>query len=142
MLDEKFNLKLVDFGFSTCVFGKDGQGFLSTTLGTPSYMAPEIHEKRAYTGMAVDVYASGVILFILISGHPPCRRGILGDYHYKMFCHSRDSFWKVQGKNKPPNFYSSEFKELMNSMLEYDSSKRFGISEIKASAWYNGPRPS
>ena len=44
LLDDKHNLKLVDFGFSTCIFGKDGQGYLSTALGTPTYMAPEIHE--------------------------------------------------------------------------------------------------
>lgn len=62
---------------------------LSTPLGTLSYMAPEILEEKKYTGMAVDVYACGVILFTLLSGHPPCRRAIMGDYYYKMLCHSK-----------------------------------------------------
>jgi len=45
LFDEKFNLKLADFGFSTLLAGKDGSGLLHTILGTESYMAPEIHAK-------------------------------------------------------------------------------------------------
>jgi len=44
MLDGQFRLKLLDFGFSTLVTGKDGSGLLSSYLGTELYMAPEISQ--------------------------------------------------------------------------------------------------
>jgi serine/threonine protein kinase len=45
MLDEKFNIKFADFGFSTPIQGHDGSGFLRTILGTTAYMAPELIQK-------------------------------------------------------------------------------------------------
>jgi len=36
-------------------------------------MAPEIHEKRPYDGERVDVFALGVILFIMMTQYPPFR---------------------------------------------------------------------
>ena len=67
LFDEDFNLKITDFGFSVYLSGRDGTGMLKTHLGTEQYMAPEIHEERAYKGDAVDIFACGLILFILKS---------------------------------------------------------------------------
>ena len=39
----QFNVKVADFGFAAPVDGRDGAKFLETKLGTPNYMAPEIH---------------------------------------------------------------------------------------------------
>lgn len=43
MLDHHYTLKIVDFGCAGPIAGRDGKGFLKTVLGTPHYMAPEIH---------------------------------------------------------------------------------------------------
>jgi serine/threonine protein kinase len=64
-------LKVADFGFATFTQGKDGSGLLRTVLGTESYMAPEIHKRMPYTGENVDLFASGIVLFILYAGSPP-----------------------------------------------------------------------
>ena len=50
MLDSEFNLKVADFGFAAPTEGRDGSGYLKTQLGTASYMAPEIHLGKPYTG--------------------------------------------------------------------------------------------
>ena len=50
MLDGKYNLKIADFGFAAPAWGRDGKGYLTTQLGTASYMAPEIHLAKPYTG--------------------------------------------------------------------------------------------
>ena len=50
LFDGSFNLKIADFGFAAPIDGRDGSGFLKTRLGTESYMAPEIHMKKAYSG--------------------------------------------------------------------------------------------
>jgi len=36
-------------------------------------MAPEIHEKKTYSGEKVDIFALGIILFIMMAQNPPFR---------------------------------------------------------------------
>lgn len=48
LLDDKFNVKIADFGFAGPANGRDGKGYLDTILGTMNYMAPEIHLKQPY----------------------------------------------------------------------------------------------
>jgi len=67
LFDGNFNLKIADFGFAAPIEGRDGSGLLKTRLGTESYMAPEIHLRKPYNGEAVDVFASGIILFIMFT---------------------------------------------------------------------------
>jgi len=50
LYDQFFNLKIADFGFAAPLAGRDGSGTLKTKLGTESYMAPEIHARKAYNG--------------------------------------------------------------------------------------------
>jgi serine/threonine protein kinase len=59
MLDEHYNVKLVDFGFSQYRNIKK----LKDRVGTPTYMAPEILEGREYNGFKADVFALGVLMF-------------------------------------------------------------------------------
>lgn len=72
LLDKDFNLKLTDFGLADKVEGSDGSGFEKTRFdGTLSYMAPEILKKIPFSGKVADMFAFGVILFALYSGHMP-----------------------------------------------------------------------
>ena len=145
LFDANFQLKIADFGFATALAGKDNSGQLHTILGTESYMAPEIHMKKPYSGPSVDLFATGIILFILISGTPPfAKADPKSDPHYKLICAGRnDVFWKAheRSKTKPPgqeNFYSLEFRDLMNALLALDPANRPTIEQIKNHAWYNG----
>jgi len=146
LFDANFNLKVADFGFATLLCGKDGTGQLHTILGTESYMAPEIHLRKPYSGTSVDLFASAIILFIMISGTPPfAKADPKSDPHYKLFVAGRqDVFWKAHEKNKPKQpgqeqFYSLEFRDLINAMLSLEPSNRPTIEQIKGHAWYNGP---
>lgn len=118
LFDAQFNLKIADFGFAAPIGGKDGSGFLKTKLGTESYMAPEIHHKRPYIGASVDLFATGIILFIMVTQHPPFSKADPNDPFYKLLCMNRaDMFWKAHSRNKPEGFFSEEFKHLITSML-------------------------
>lgn len=64
-------MKIADFGFAGPVEGRNNSGVLSTTLGTQNYMAPELNLKKPYQGRSVDFFAAGIILFIMVTGHPP-----------------------------------------------------------------------
>jgi serine/threonine protein kinase len=44
MLDAKFNIRIADFGFATTIRG-NGDGLLTSKLGSPAYMAPELYVK-------------------------------------------------------------------------------------------------
>jgi len=68
MLDSDFNVKIVDFGFAAPLGGRTGTGYLHTFLGTDKYMAPEIHAGNGYQGHEVDLFALGIILFIMYCG--------------------------------------------------------------------------
>jgi len=57
-------VKIIDFGFA-CVSKEK----LRVFCGTPSYMSPEIVSKRDYWGNAADVWACGVILFVMLTGN-------------------------------------------------------------------------
>jgi len=61
-------LKVADFGLS-CVFQPGAVVF--GIRGTPGYMAPELHCPEGYNGPAVDVWALGVVLHLLIDQYFP-----------------------------------------------------------------------
>lgn len=118
LLDSKLNVKIADFGFAAPIQGRDGSGFLKTQLGTQAYMAPEILLKEPYQGHVVDLFALGIILFILYSGHRPFNCAKINDSHYKLIATNRaDLFWKYHSSKKVPGFYSDSFKDLITNML-------------------------
>ena len=84
MLDDNFNLKITDFGFAGPVQGRDGSGMLETVLGTASYMAPEIHLGKKYSAPDVDLFASIIILFVMLTHRPPFVSANPNDPHYRL----------------------------------------------------------
>jgi serine/threonine protein kinase len=97
MLDSKYNLKIADFGLAHKF--KDGE-FLKTYCGTLTYMAPQIHMQKPYTGPAVDLFASAVILFSMVAGHLPFVKAHPSDPFYKVIGAKKYSlFWETMEKN-------------------------------------------
>jgi len=115
LLDKNFNIKIADFGFGAPTDGKEHQGYLRTRLGTLNYMAPEIHQKKPYSGPSVDVFAASIILFIMLTQHPPFNTAQPNDGFYKCIAANRsDLFWKSHIKTKPSEeFFSDDFKRLI-----------------------------
>ena len=71
LLDRDYVLKITDLGFAAPIAGRDNSGLLQTQLGTASYMAPEIHLGKEYEGARVDLFASAIILFVILTQRPP-----------------------------------------------------------------------
>lgn len=104
-------------------------------------MAPEIHMRKPYSGQSVDLFATGIILFIMFTQHPPFTRAEPNDPFYRLLCANRaDLFWKAHSKNKPngADFFSEDFKNLITAMLQFDPAKRPSMADLKAHPWYNG----
>ena len=83
VLDENFNIKIIDFSLAGPAEGREGQGWLSTRVGTECYMAPELITGDRYDGAKVDIFEIGVLLFIMYTGHPPFSKAAGDDYYYK-----------------------------------------------------------
>ena len=79
MLDHEYNLKIADFGFASPLEGEYGDSWLTTFMGTPNHMAPEILEKKKYRGDSVDIFSSGVVLFMLVSQCQPFGLATMAD---------------------------------------------------------------
>ena len=63
----EINIKLIDFGLSK-ILSKDKK-VMMTKLGTPYYVSPEVLEGKY--DKRCDIWAIGVIAYILLSGMPP-----------------------------------------------------------------------
>ena len=114
MLDNNFVLKIADFGFAGPVQGRDGSGLCTTMLGTQNYMAPEIHLGQDYEGTKIDIFSAAIILFIMVSEHPPFTAARPDDPFYRCLAAKRsDVFWKTHLKEKNQDFYSEGFKDLV-----------------------------
>jgi MAP/microtubule affinity-regulating kinase len=70
IIDKKGVIKLIDFGFC-CSTAQDV--LLKIFCGTPSYMSPEIVNKREYLGAPTDIWASGVLLYAMLCGQFPFK---------------------------------------------------------------------
>lgn len=70
ILGEELSPKLIDFGFSTCI---ERSKKVKIFCGTPSYMAPEIVQKKQYRGQPADIWALGVLTFVTLTGIFPFR---------------------------------------------------------------------
>lgn len=70
IVDESMNLKLIDFGFAAVV---SKSKYLNFFCGTPSYMPPEIVQKKEYLGFNADVWCLGILLYTILCGSFPFR---------------------------------------------------------------------
>lgn len=90
LYDRDFRLKVADWGFAT-IFSDNKN---KTVLGTESYMAPEINNKMPYNANEVDLFAAGIVLFILVVGTPPFSKAYQKDPYYNLIASGRiDKFW-------------------------------------------------
>jgi serine/threonine protein kinase len=63
---KKFEVKLIDFGFSE----KINPNKLLSKAGTPGFLPPELFSYRPFTGKG-DIFSAGIILYCLIGGRLP-----------------------------------------------------------------------
>ena len=137
LLEENFDVKIIDFGFS-----KEMDGVLTSKMGTAAYMAPEMLKKNPeYIGTDIDLFAAVVILFMLISKSPPFTdEASAKDPFYSLIKQNKmNKFWEAHEKTKPKGFYSKDFKSLINCMLNDKPHMRMTLSDLIAHPWMQGP---
>jgi serine/threonine protein kinase len=104
-----WSIKLADFGFATLSVGREGSGMCETNLGTPGYKAPEIYMGTPYSGTDADLFATGVILFIMLNHNPPFTEADPRNPYYKRLYSNPQAFWKAAAAQKPEGYFSPDF---------------------------------
>jgi serine/threonine protein kinase len=137
LLDENYCVKLSDFGLALELGDKR---CLKGVAGTTLYLSPEMHLDLKYDGYHADLFALGITLFTMVSGIMPFKSATHSDSLYKYIAkQDSEGFWKKhEGLKKPAeNFYSQNFKDLIQGMLALEPKKRLTLEEIKNHAWFN-----
>lgn len=137
------SVKITDFGLSRRMRQDRG---MQTVCGTPMYVSPEAlnlidgHDRRAGYGPECDLWACGIILFILLGGYPPftetpkdvdagCvklfRQIQRGEYSFQ------DPAWEL---------VSEEAKDLVKRFLVVDPTKRITAHDALKHPWFTGKK--
>eukprot|EP01104_Vermistella_antarctica_P005896 TRINITY_DN16642_c0_g2_i1.p1 TRINITY_DN16642_c0_g2~~TRINITY_DN16642_c0_g2_i1.p1 ORF type:complete len:800 (+),score=282.95 TRINITY_DN16642_c0_g2_i1:290-2401(+) len=117
--------KIADFGLSRLM---DKQGVLETACGTPNYVAPEVLYATGY-GPSVDLWAVGVILYILLSGFWPFDAENAAEL-YDQIMGGRYSFPDSEWK-----YISKEAKDMVRGLLTVDPKKRLDALQALQHPW-------
>jgi serine/threonine protein kinase len=81
----------------------------------------------------------------MVAQHPPFTTAQPNDPFYRCLAASRaDIFWRTHCKSKEEGeaFFSEDFKDLVQAMLQLDASHRPSIPEVMAHPWMQGPMPT
>jgi serine/threonine protein kinase len=143
LLTREFKLKVSDFGLARAARGDHGNYELTSRVGTDGYRAPEVESLthgRSYEGLKADLFAMGVILFVLYTGAPPFL-SVNDRIYARIRNNNYASFWQLHDRNKPPGFFPDSFKRLINSFLCADPERRPSFETLAADGWINGTLP-
>ena len=132
LIGNDFNIKLIDFGFSQKV--EDNDYTIYSSLGTDTYCAPEISKcfSQGYDGIKSDIFALGVLLFVIKLGKFPFGMSNYFDKGYRLIMEKNyEKFWQEFKKDN----VSKEFKDFFNHLICYDPSERLSFDEILEHPW-------
>lgn len=95
MVDEKFNLILIDFGSASKIIDSSEIVPFKEKEGTIQYLAPEIYTASKYDRIKVDIFSMGVVLFNMATGQMPFKIANQEDENYnKIMNNMYHEFWK------------------------------------------------
>lgn len=117
-------VKIIDFGFAT-----QSKERLKVFCGTPSYMSPEITQKGEYLGGPADVWASGIVLFLMLTGDCPFKSNNEKDLFRKIqrgvYTYPKEDDFKI----------TKEAKDLVKKLLTVDANNRITADEALRHPW-------
>eukprot|EP00803_Ostreobium_quekettii_P006140 evm.model.scf_58.12 EVM.evm.TU.scf_58.12 scf_58:110984-115751(+) len=141
-------IKICDFGFAKHY---EDNSNMFTQIGTPVYMSPElISSKRGrvgYDGVKADVWASGVMLFVMLLGMFPYEHSEHPDPNtsaaqIEVWLQQIKQKWRENSRVKDAAVrLSPECRDLLDKVFELNEKRRCGVEDIKRHAWFNMPMP-
>ncbi|XP_042510184.1 serine/threonine-protein kinase BLUS1-like isoform X2 [Macadamia integrifolia] len=137
LLDSNGEVKLGDFGVSTCMFDKgDRQRSRNTFVGTPCWMAPEVLQPGSGYDFKADIWSFGITALELAHGHAP----------FSKYPPMKVLLMTIQ--NAPPGLdydrdkkFSKSFKDMVSMCLVKDQTKRPTAEKLLKHAFFKNAKP-
>jgi len=139
MITKDFEIKLIDFGYSIALAGRNESGFMKSRVGTFMYMAPEVMDKTVtYQGQDADCFAFGVSLLVAKIMDYPWKKPDRYSGKYETLVDENgtkaEKFWAHYSDCE----LSDEFKGFIESMVAYNPTCRATMADILGHEWMRG----
>jgi len=120
-------LKICDFGYSK----SEVDSHPKTRIGTPAYISPEVYQgARPYDGKASDVWACGVVLYVMLAGSYPFQ-----DPDHPNSNHA--TMWRVLDVQYTlPENLSGDGRDLLQRVFVKEPERRVTVAGIRTHAWF------
>ena len=119
LLTQNKTIKIIDFGLSN-----EYIDYLMTPCGSPCYASPEVIKGMKYSGLGIDLWASGIILFSMLCGYLPFDDKN-NDVLFKKILKCKIEFPKNNNV-----IISENAKDLILKILQLEPAKRITLDEI------------
>ncbi|KAF3791130.1 CBL-interacting serine/threonine-protein kinase 21 [Nymphaea thermarum] len=123
LLDWKGDLKVSDFGLSVL---KKPNTLLSTSCGSPGYIAPEVIAGKRYDGIAADVWSCGVVLYELLAGYLPFDDSNILNVYRKI----------SKAEYACPRWFTAGPRRVIFKILDPNASRRMTVAEVMQDEWF------
>ena len=126
-------MKITDFGTSYVFrnpFGCSSPNRVRGVCGSTPYIAPEeFIPDSDYDPTQVDVWAMGIIFYVMSYNSVPWKIAKREDTHYRYYLQNRAKFWPIE------RLHFGQ-RKLMYRLLDPDPLKRITIAEILQDEWF------
>eukprot|EP00591_Stephanopyxis_turris_P011880 CAMPEP_0195513646 /NCGR_PEP_ID=MMETSP0794_2-20130614/5252_1 /TAXON_ID=515487 /ORGANISM="Stephanopyxis turris, Strain CCMP 815" /LENGTH=402 /DNA_ID=CAMNT_0040641709 /DNA_START=179 /DNA_END=1384 /DNA_ORIENTATION=- len=104
--------------------------------GKHNYMSPEIFQNvENFDGFAIDLWAAGVILYIMLTGFPPYDQASLVDQRFELIVRGN----LMEQLNEWEVLISPQAGDLLQNMMRLDPRHRLTLAQVMAHPWVTNP---
>ncbi|KAI8926582.1 kinase-like domain-containing protein [Entophlyctis helioformis] len=126
LLNHERNVLISDFGLGR-TFNPDVEEYMKTFCGTPNYAAVELISGIPYVGVKSDIWAMGVVLYIMMTGRPPFQGETISLLYRQI---------KAVEYDVPP-YFSADLVDLLRKILLRDPGARIDMDGLRSHPWIN-----
>lgn len=122
-------VKIADFGLAKFI----GEvKFTNTLCGTPAYVAPEVLENKSEYSTKVDLWLSGVLLYVCLCGFPPFSDELAPPNLREQILSAKYAFYSPYWDD-----ISDSALDLISSLLLVDPNDRFDVGQTLNHYWFS-----
>ncbi|KAJ3021187.1 Serine/threonine-protein kinase par-1 [Thoreauomyces humboldtii] len=126
LLNGERDILISDFGLGR-TYRSDAEELMKTFCGTPNYAAVELISGIPYIGVKSDIWAMGVVLFVMMTGRPPFSGENISALYNKI----------KAVDYKCPDYFSRGLRALFSRILVKDPKTRADMNELRDDPWVN-----